>query len=150
MITMKEFAQQLNGREYGCQMFTDQEIQAAKENGWVIVTGASDDLVEFEGAICDETGGYDGGKVYFSKYCVYDGKNANWAFPNCIEAVWCGKDVLDDNGNVIPWIYKTDIPHETFMVYEEGRPYCKGIVFSVADLKEGGECDAVDKSCKMG
>ena len=53
MVTMKEFARTLNGREYDCCMFTKQEIQLAKDIGWIIVTGASDDLMEFEGAIYD-------------------------------------------------------------------------------------------------
>lgn len=134
-MTMKEFAQQLNGREYDYQMFSGQEIQMAKENGWVIVTGASDDLMEFEGAMYDEGGCFDGGKVFFSKEAVWNGEDDKSAFLNYIEAIWCGKEILDDNGNVIPWTYKTDIPHETFMVYEDGDPYCRGIVFSVDDLK---------------
>ena len=95
-MSIKEFAQQLNGKEYGYPMFTEKEIQTAKDNGWVIVTGASDDLMEFEGAIRDEGVCFDGGKVFFSK---------------------------------------SDIPHETFMVYEDEEPYCRGIVFSVNDLK---------------
>lgn len=126
-MTMKEFAQEINGREYGYPMFTENEIQVAKDNGWVIVTGASDDLMEFEGALCNESECYDGEKVFFSKYGLNDGK-----FLNCIEAIWCG---LDESGNVVPLTYKTDIPHETFMVYEDGNPYCRGIVFSVEDLK---------------
>lgn len=134
-MTMKEFAQQLNGREYDYQMFSGQESHMAKENGWVIVTGASDDLMEFEGAMYDEGGCFDGGKVFFSKEAVWNGEDDKSAFPNCIEAIWCDKEILDENGNVILWTYETDIPHETFMVYEDGRPYCKGIVFSVADLK---------------
>lgn len=132
---MKEFAQQLNGREYDFQMFSGQEIQMAKENGWVIVTGASDDLMEFEGAMYDEGGCFDGGKVFFSKEAVWNGEDDKSAFPNCIEAIWFGKEILDKNGNVIPWTYKTDIPHETFMVYEDGNPYCLGLVFSMQDLK---------------
>lgn len=134
-MTMKEFALKLNGREYRYSIFTENEIQVAKDNGWVIVTGASDDLMEFEGAMYDEGGCFDGGKVFFSKEAVWNGEDDKSAFPNCIEAIWCGRDALDDNGNVITWSYKTDIPHEAFMVYEDGRPYCKGIVFSVADLK---------------
>lgn len=134
-MTIKDFAQQLNGKEYDSCMFLKSELQTAKENGWVIVTGASDDLMEFEGAMYDEGGCFDGGKVFFSKEAVWNGEDDKSAFPNCIEAIWCGKEILDENGNVILWTYETDIPHETFMVYEDGRPYCKGIVFSVADLK---------------
>lgn len=134
-MTIKDFAQQLNGKEYDSCMFLKSELKMAKENGWVIVTGASDDLMEFEGAMYDEGGCFDGGKVFFSKEAVWNGEDDKSAFPNCIEAIWCGKEILDENGNVIPWTYKTDIPHETFMVYEDGDPYCRGIVFSVDDLK---------------
>ena len=58
-MTMKEFARILNGREYDCCMFTKQEIQQAKDKGWVIITGASDDLMEFDGAMDDEGGCFD-------------------------------------------------------------------------------------------
>lgn len=134
-MNIKEFAQQLNGKEYGYPMFTVKEIQTAKDNGWVIVTGASDDLMEFEGAMSDEGDCFDGGKVFFSKSGVYNGEDDKSEFPNCIEAIWCGEDSRDENGNIITWTYKTDIPHETFMVYEDGEPFCRGIVFSVNDLK---------------
>lgn len=132
---IKEFAQRLGGKEYGYPMFTEKEIQTAKDNGWVIVTGASDDLMEFEGAMWDEGSCFDGGKVFFSKTGVYNGEDDKSGFPNCIEAIWCGDDCRDENGNIITWTYKTDIPHETFMVYDDGYPYCRGIVFSVNDLK---------------
>lgn len=134
-MNIKEFAQQLNGKEYGYPMFTEKEIQTAKDNGWVIVSGASDDLMEFEGTMQDEGGCFDGGKVWFSKESVYNGEDDKEDFPNCIEALWYDKASKDEDGNVIPWTYKTDIPHETFMVYEDGEPYCRGIVFSVNDLK---------------
>ena len=103
--------------------------------GRVIITGASDDLMEFDGAMDDEGGCFDGGKVFFSQKAVWNGEDDKSVFPNCIEAIWCGKEALDENGNVIPWTYKTDIPHETFMVYEDGEPYCRGIVLSMDDLK---------------
>ncbi len=134
-MSIKEFAQQLNGKEYGYPMFTEKEIQTAKDNGWVIVSGASDDLMEFEGAIRDEGVCFDGGKVFFSKSGVYNGEDDKYKFPNCIKAIWCSGVNRDGDGNTITWTYKTDIPHETFMVYEDEEPYCRGIVFSVNDLK---------------
>lgn len=134
-MDIKEFTKSLDGREYDSWMLKKQEIQTAKDNGWVIVTGASDDLMEFEGALYDEAGCFDGGKVYFSKHGFNNGENGIADFPNCIEAVWCGREILDENGNVIPWTYKTNIPHETFMVYEDGKPYCRGIVFSLKSLR---------------
>lgn len=45
-MELKEFARLINGRQYGYQMFTKEELQLAKDNRIVIVTGASDDLVE--------------------------------------------------------------------------------------------------------
>ena len=48
MITAKELADKLNGRAYGDSF--DDVKQEAKESGLVIVYGASDDLMEFDGA----------------------------------------------------------------------------------------------------
>ena len=44
-----------------------------------------------------------------------------------LEAVWC-------DGDEYSWTYKTDIPHATFDVMEDGEKFCRGIVFSVNDL----------------
>ena len=65
MITAKELAEKLNGRAYG-DSFNDVK-QEAKESGLVIVYGASDDLMEFDGALYDEGGCFDGGRVYFDR-----------------------------------------------------------------------------------
>lgn len=127
----KELAQLINGREYGYEPFRDVR-QVAKEAGLVIVSGASDDLMEFDGAIYDEGGCFDGGEVFFDRTgASQDGSE----LANCIEAFWCDKAALDENGNVITWTYKTNIPHETFMIYGDGEPYCRGIVFDLADVR---------------
>ena len=102
----------------------------AKENGFVIGYGASDDLMEFEGSLYDEAGCFDGGMIYLCESGVVD-----YCSYKCIEAVWCDKERTDDAGNIITWTYKTDIPHETFMIYEDGEPYCEAIVFSIDDIK---------------
>ncbi len=47
-----------------------------------------------------------------------------------IEALWAPES---DPG--YSWVYKTDIPHESFEVVEDGEPYCRRIVFSLADAK---------------
>lgn len=126
-----ELARLIDGREYGYESFRD-VLQAAKEAGLVIVSGASDDLMEFDGAIYDEQGCFDGGKIFFNQTGVLQDE---FERANCIEALWCDESALDGNGNVITWTYKTDIPHETFMMYEDGEPYCRGIVFDLADVK---------------
>lgn len=108
-MTLKEFAERLNGTEYnGYPIFSKEDIGIAKENGFVIVTGASDDLMEFDGAIYSEGDCFDGGKVYFSKNGVEENKTQN-----VINALWC--EAEDENGVVIPWAYETKIPHETLM-----------------------------------
>lgn len=124
-MEIKEFAQMINGKQYGYPQFTKEELQIAKDNGFVIVYGASDDLMEFDGAIQGEGGCYDGGTVWFDRNRVYNGDGT--AGDRCIEALWCTEDD-------ITWTYKTDIPHETFMIYEGDEAYCRGIVFSINDL----------------
>ena len=132
-MDIKDFAKLINGKEYGYQQFTDKEIETAKENGFVIVYGASDDLMEFEGAIQDEGGCFDGGEVFFNRDGVYQGYNKE-KYPYWINAVWCGGE-KDEDGQEITWTYETEIPHETFMIYEDGEPYCRGIVFSINDAR---------------
>ena len=133
-MTLKKFAQMLDGREYDYLQFTSEEIQIAKENGFVIVCGVSDDLMEFEGAIRDDGGCFEGGEVFFNKTGV--------VFPegdeqpnNCsqITALWCKEK--DENGTPATWAYQTDIPHETFKIWEDGELYCIGIVFLIADVR---------------
>ena len=128
-MTLKEFSERLNGTEYnGYPIFSKEDIKIAKENGFVIVTGASDDMMGLEGAIEDEAGCFDGGKVYISKRGVEEKKTKNM-----IEALWC--QTKDENGVVIPWAYETKIPHETFLVMDAGEVYCRGIMFNVNDVK---------------
>ena len=125
-MTKKEFADKLNGRVYATYpQFTTSEVETAKENGWIIVYGASDDLMEFEGAIYDEAGCYDGGNVYFDKDGVGEDKT------NCITAKWC--EEID--GRQVCWSYETDIPHENFKIMEDGEVYSIGMIISIEDLK---------------
>ena len=131
-MDIKEFARMLDGRQYAYPQFTEEELQIAKENGFVIVCGASDDLMEFVGAIEDEGDCFDGGEVWFNRDRVTDGPITT--AEKCVEALWCDKDALDEDGQVITWTYKTDIPHEEFMIYEDQDPYCRAIVFRLEDV----------------
>lgn len=117
-MTIYEFAERLNGREYGNELTRIEEAEA-KARGFVVVFGYSDDNAEFRGAIDDEVGCFDGGRVYENgdKY---------------IDAVWC--DSCEGNYD---WTYKTNIPHATFDIYDYGGKYCRGIVFEL--IKEAVE-----------
>lgn len=129
-MTLKEFANMVNRKEYDRSIFSKEEIKIAKENGFVIVTGASDDLIEFRGAIEDEGDCFEGGNVYFTK----DGVEYEEQTANVIKALWCKE--TDNYGTIIPWTYETDIPHETFDVIRDGRVYCRGMVFSIENVME--------------
>lgn len=138
-MNIKEFASMLNGREIGGELSRD-EAKQAKSFGFVVVYGASDDLMEFDGAITEEVCCFDGGTVYFDRDGLFPMDDAcdeckmyQRALKACktIEALW-------DSENGFSWSYKTDIAHETFDIMEDGEPYCRGVVFDMAALG-GGE-----------
>ena len=139
---LKELAEMLDGMELG-DFQRDCHRDFAKKNNLVIVSGCSDDLIEFDGAIYDEGDCWDGGHVYFDK----SGVDQNGRIlPNVITAVWCGKvkDVPVENldqfktkdGDVFSWGYITDIPHVTFDIFDGEDPYCRGIIFSLNDVRD--------------
>ena len=134
-MTPQELAILLNGREYGREI-TDDEANTAYDAGLVVVFGYSDDNVEFRGAIDDEIGCYEGRDVFVTKTGVLENKCSNDFCPYhekekadtaTISAVW------DHAG--YSWIYETDIPHATFDILEDGEKYCRGIVFSLNEVK---------------
>ena len=133
-MTPKELAQQIHGREYGRRaQLTPEEAEAAGDSGLVVVYGASDVLVELEGAIEDE---YGTNTLYFTREgllvndcedgCPYFEKVLEKATP--IEPKWNG----GPGGPA--WTFQTAIPHETFDIMEDGEVFCRGIVFALADV----------------
>lgn len=136
-MTAKEFAEKLSGREYEMPQFTKEELEEARENGFVIIYGASDDLMEIDGAICDEADVWNGGIVHIK--CVFhenklagggviDGSNERSDILS-VEAKW--DEGRDEDGNIIAWTYETSVPHETFDIMEDGEIYCRGIVIKL-------------------
>jgi hypothetical protein len=134
-MTIKEIAAKFDGREYGAEITRDEE-KFLKENGIVMMFGASDDLVELRGAINDEFDAYEGTTVYFAKGgilenecndkdCTYFGEQLKQA--KTVKAVWS-----DDGG--YPWSFDTEIPHETFEIFEDGDKYCRGILFDIDQI----------------
>ncbi|MCD7826327.1 MAG: hypothetical protein LUH14_10270 [Clostridiaceae bacterium] len=136
-MNIKKFAKSISGKEYGTPQFTKEEIQIAKNNKWVIVYGASDDLMELDGYIHDETEVYDGGIVHIqlpynheSGSVIGGGVVGNYGLQNVMSIIakWC--EDKDSDGNVISWTYDTSVPHEEFNIFEDGEIYCRGIVFA--------------------
>jgi len=135
-MSIENIAKLLDGCQYGDegnkQLFIDM-----KNAGLVAVFGASDDLMEFRGAIYDEVGVYDGGTAYITPEGLLKRRCEDADCPHevdlqdrcqAIDALWCPDDECS-------WKYETDIPHATFKVMEGNDLYCVGIVFALADVK---------------
>ncbi len=136
-MTAKELAERLDGRGYGGEIYPDEE-KIAKESGLVVVFGFSDDNVELRGAIDAEIGAWEGATVYITKSGVLYDPSPDCASVECpylkaaraaakvIRAVWGAGD--------ISWTFDTDIPYETFNIYERGELFCVGIVFDLHNM----------------
>ncbi|WP_257541108.1 hypothetical protein [Sphingobium sp. CFD-1] len=134
-MTKEEAAAALDGCEYGEEGSKDLFAQM-KADGLVAVFGASDDLMEFRGAIDDEVGCYGGGTAYLTRAGLLNRICDNDDCPHerdrekvapRIEAIWCDTEAYS-------WTYKTDIPHVAFDVVEGADRYCRGIVFALSDV----------------
>lgn len=135
-MTAKELAALLNGREMG-QEITPDAVKQAKAHGLVVVFGASDDNMEFRGAIYDEISCFNGGTAYLTPAGLLKNDCSDDECPHfvklrdkaaTIHAGWCEEEGYS-------WTYSTEIPHETFEIMEDGEPFCRGIVFALADVK---------------
>lgn len=122
-MTKEEAANLLNGCEYRSEG-SPELFSTMAESGLVAVFGASDDLMEFRGAIDDEAGVWDGSTVGISMQGPSP-VGTNVGDPTTITA-WFERDGYS-------WTYETDRPHVCFDVLEDGVPYCKGIVISLSD-----------------
>ena len=157
-MKLTEIAAQLNNIEYPCRI-DDSIIEQAKANNIVIVFGASDDLIEFRGAINDENGiGEEdvtlidnegvlhiGANGYFTdlKYqpdSISECRKAIDRFDNSVPvaSVWCPNNKqsglwLPNDGSGPSWVYSVPehIEWEPFNVMEDGSLYCVGIVFKL-------------------
>lgn len=137
-MTPKEAAQQLDGcqyREEGSREF----FAAMKAAGLVAVFGASDDLVEFRGAIDDEVGAYGGTTIHLTSAGLLQNDCDNDRCPHFAKLKKVAATIKaqrDDGG--YSWRYATAIPCERFVVREDDDLYCEGIVFSLAAVPVHG------------
>lgn len=149
-MNTKEISKLLDGCQYGVEhdRIEDGLFKQLKKDGFVIVIPYSDDGIHFCGAIIDEVGAFNGAKIKVYKtgnliphdeeegyFRVADGlevlgleRSSNEAV-NIIDAIWCPKD------KNCSWDLKSDIPHETFNIFEDKELFGVGLVFNVTDLK---------------
>ncbi len=147
-MNKEEFAKLLNGREYGMEITKDEE-RIAKESGLIVIFGYSDDNVELRGALRDEIGAFEGAYFVIAKagdkvvvsenpkfYKEIDDLEAIGLEPeyyalnkkNKFEAVWYPSEIE------CSWLIKTEVPHATFDIFEDGELFCRGVVIEFADL----------------
>ena len=130
-MTRDELAAKLNGREYGSEISRLEE-DYARANRLLVIFGYSDDVIELKGLISDEVEGFLGSTFTISQ------KNGKWKIGDrsehgvTIKALWCPKDQPDDRQT--SWLIKSNIPHATFDIMEDGELFCQGAVISEADL----------------
>lgn len=147
-MTKEQLAEKLNYREYDNEL-PDYLDKTAKEAGLIVVFGASDDLCYTGGVSNDEISCYGGARVIVCKDgdCQNENYIQDWdddeeeyadkkikfmknkKAKNYFDAIWCPKD------SDASWAYQTHIPHSTFDIMKDGGLYCKGIIFSITDLK---------------
>lgn len=136
-MTPQELAAQIDGAEYPFGLWPEHR---AGDNGLVVVYGSGDDLIEVRGAIKGEGDCYEGGTFLIDKQGLLpewnqvknDETDASAYLkrkPSAkqIEVIWDKDD--------ISWQYKTDIPHATFKIMEDGEVYCIGMVFDIKELE---------------
>jgi hypothetical protein len=147
-MNKEQFAELLNGRQYRDEI-TKEEEKLAKENGLLICFGASDDLLEFRGIVYDEVGAYDGGSALLVKKKggkidvmseddfkevqeIMDDKELDFELPKVeVVAEWCPDDLE------CSWRIKSDLPHATFDIMEDGELYCRGIIIEKSVIEQG-------------
>lgn len=137
-MSKEQLALALDGMEYPPKIRAE-IILAAKAERLVIVYGASDDLMEFEGAIYDELGAYGGTTAFVDSKGLLPSRDSidndteledffiRRKTAKTIKAIWGRNDYS--------WIFETNIPHAMFNIIEDGEKYCRGIVFSLDDIK---------------
>lgn len=144
-MTKKKLAERLNGRGIGSEITKEEELEA-KNNGLLVLFGASDDLCELRGAIHDETGAYEGTELFIKdgnllsqigddsdrdvlkKYGVLSVVEGRFKDATQVKVQWCKTPLY-------AWTFETDAPHETFDVLEGEEKYCQGIVIDLKELE---------------
>ena len=142
-MTKETLAKVLDGVDYR-EIPTDL-VEKAKEAGLIIVTGASDDLLELEGAFREEYGAWEGTRRRVS--LPGTGGLVSCPCPDC-PFMKAGKKIKSKNKSctiTAKWVHKgyswfisANIPYAPFDMLERGEEnekYCRGIVIDTRDFK---------------
>lgn len=139
MTQLDDLVNLIGNHEYGDDIPAS-AISLADQIGAAIIYGYSDDGIIVEGAVQDQAGVYGGTTVWVDEEGFLP-INEN---QNCTDAEI---ETISDYRKLVKrfdrsvkveaieeqdgyyWQYKTDWPHKTFEITEDGEPWCKGIVF---------------------
>jgi hypothetical protein len=129
-------AQKLNGMEYGSKISAD-DLAMAKANDLVIVTGYSDDNIEFDGAINDEIGSFDGVVIMMDAQGICQGCEEPCDHCSAIQRGLAATLKIDAQWSThdYSWYIETNIPNAAYFDVLEGEEkFCRGVVFALPDL----------------
>lgn len=146
-LTKELLAFQLDGHSID-RFFSPDLIDSAKANNLIFIYGASDDLLEVEGAIEDELDAYEGASFSLAlsgELCIgaddaalYHMAPTNMILPlsgeldtnpRLIRAEWCPSDQPG-----LPWRISSNLPHAKFTIVEDDEPFCAGIVIDLDEV----------------
>lgn len=120
-MTRAEWIKIFNNIEYPADEIWNMRKQL-DEDDVIVVYGASDDLIEFVGAINDEGGCFEDETFYINQGgLTTDSKNYI--------------KVHHPKEGTAQFEYETNIPCEWFNILEDGCLYCRGFIFNRGDLK---------------
>ena len=140
-MSAKQIAEIFDLTEYGFGESFENSLaanrQVMKDNGIVVVYGASDDLMEVDGFMREE---FDGeGRVFFKSGKIIGFSKEGYGYKvinekDCdapsISGYFCHRDYNPDG-----WGYDVSFPHETFEILEDGEVFCCGVVFNISDIQ---------------
>lgn len=153
MKTMKKekLADILNGNEYLKEMTNEQE-RFAKDNNLLVMFGASYCSIKIRGAIHDEIGECDGGdfSLILKGETFSDDEDVSISHESeCVQVLPLSEDYDNDNNTrlirvewlpkddpYLDWRIDTKIPHSKFTIYDEGDPYCEGIIIDLDEVEK--------------
>jgi len=136
MNAVDALAARLHGRQMG-QEISKAECAEAKASGIVVMFGYSDDNVELRGAIYDELSAFGGAEIYVTRAGLLANECDNERCPHFLEALKSATVIRADwNDSGFCWTFKVPFPHATFEIYEGDDPFCRGVVFALADVPE--------------
>jgi len=135
-MTKEQLAAMLKRSKYPLSLTNDLRKQA-KENGLLVVYGASDDLIEFDGCFRDELGCGDKTSVLINRTGALDPdfEDDESSIEHAFFMKYTSKEIVTIFGDgEYTWQYKTDIPHASFDIIDNDNLYCKAMVINVDDI----------------